>query len=337
MIDEIYNRRILAYAADIPHLGRLAQPDATAVAHSKLCGSKVTVDVKMKDGVVTDFAQDVKACALGQASSSIMGRHVIGSTAPELRALREQMYKMLKEEGAAPGGKWAELEALDSKVAEGTQTDAILKIWALLRHMTRWLLNRPGGTLDIAANVERYQGVVSDLRKALPHVLGKAGQGDFTCDREKWEGLGMPSALALRLARMPDLRAALDMAEIARQSDEPIEKVARIFYELGEALDLGWLRDQIEALPVEGHWHAQARGSLLDELNQQHRALAQQVLSMGVDDSGDVSAVQAWLQRDDATLQHTRSMLAEILTQNADYPIASVAVRRLAQLAQLPV
>ncbi|MFC5439972.1 NAD-glutamate dehydrogenase [Rhodanobacter ginsenosidimutans] len=232
---------------------------------------------------------------------------------------------------------WAELEALDSKVAEGTQTDAILKIWALLRHMTRWLLNRPGGTLDIAANVERYQGVVSDLRKALPHVLGKAGQGDFTCDREKWEGLGMPSALALRLARMPDLRAALDMAEIARQSDEPIEKVARIFYELGEALDLGWLRDQIEALPVEGHWHAQARGSLLDELNQQHRALAQQVLSMGVDDSGDVSAVQAWLQRDDATLQHTRSMLAEILTQNADYPIASVAVRRLAQLAQLPV
>jgi glutamate dehydrogenase len=147
----------------------------------------------------------------------------------------------------------------------------------------------------------------------------------------------MPSWLALGLARLRDLRAALDLAEIARQSDEPIEKVARIFYELGEALDLGWLRDQIEALPVEGHWHAQARGSLLDELNQQHRALAQQVLSMGVDDSGDASAVQTWLQRDDATLQHTRSMLAEILTQNADYPIASVAVRRLAQLAQLPI
>jgi NifU-like protein involved in Fe-S cluster formation len=82
------------------------------VAHSKLCGSKVTVDLKMQDGVVTDFAHDVKACALGQASSSIMGRHVIGSTAPELRALREQMYKMLKEEGPVPQGKWAELQAL---------------------------------------------------------------------------------------------------------------------------------------------------------------------------------------------------------------------------------
>ncbi len=112
MIDEIYNRQILGFAADIPHLGRLPAPDATAVAHSKLCGSKVIVDLKMQGGVVTDFAHDVKACALGQASSSIMGRHVIGCTAPELRALREQMYKMLKEEGPVPQGKWAELQAL---------------------------------------------------------------------------------------------------------------------------------------------------------------------------------------------------------------------------------
>jgi NifU-like protein involved in Fe-S cluster formation len=112
MIDEIYNRKILGYAADIPRLERLAQPDATAVAHSKLCGSKVTVDLVMQNGVVSDFGQDVKACALGQASSSIMARHVVGSTAPELRELKDQMYKMLKESGPVPMGKWAELEAL---------------------------------------------------------------------------------------------------------------------------------------------------------------------------------------------------------------------------------
>src|SRR5438034_11845964 len=112
MINEIYNRKILEFAADIPRLQRLDAPDATATAISRLCGSKVTVDVRMADGVISDFGQDVKACALGQASSSIMGRHVVGSTAPELRALRERMYKMLKEEGAPPEGKWAELEAL---------------------------------------------------------------------------------------------------------------------------------------------------------------------------------------------------------------------------------
>jgi NifU-like protein involved in Fe-S cluster formation len=112
MINEIYNKKILAFAADIPRLQRLAAPDATATAISRLCGSKVTVDLRMKDGVVTDFGHDVKACALGQASSSIMARHVVGSTGAELKALRDQMHRMLKEQGAPPAGKWADLEAL---------------------------------------------------------------------------------------------------------------------------------------------------------------------------------------------------------------------------------
>ena len=112
MINEIYNRQILGFAADIPRLQRLAHPDATAMAVSRLCGSKVTVDLAMKDGVVSDFGQEVKACALGQASSSIMARHVVGSTGEELRSVRDQMYKMLKEEGPAPTGKWADLQAL---------------------------------------------------------------------------------------------------------------------------------------------------------------------------------------------------------------------------------
>ncbi len=112
MINDIYNRRILEFAADIPRLQRLPDADATVVAHSRLCGSKVTVDVKMKDGVVTDFGHDVKACALGQASSSVMARHVVGSSGEELKALRAQMHAMLKENGPPPAGKWADLEAL---------------------------------------------------------------------------------------------------------------------------------------------------------------------------------------------------------------------------------
>jgi len=112
MINEIYNRKILEFAADIPRLQRLDAPDATAVAISRLCGSKVTVDLQVKEGVVSDFGHDVKACALGQASSSIMARRVVGSTPEELRALRERMYKMLKENGPPPDGRWSDLEAL---------------------------------------------------------------------------------------------------------------------------------------------------------------------------------------------------------------------------------
>jgi NifU-like protein involved in Fe-S cluster formation len=115
MIDDIYNRRILELAADIPRLGRLATPDASATAHSKLCGSTVTVDLSLDaDGVtVADFAHDVKACALGQASSSIMARHVVGSTSDELRSLRDTVRRMLKENGAPPAGKWAEIAVLE--------------------------------------------------------------------------------------------------------------------------------------------------------------------------------------------------------------------------------
>jgi NifU-like protein involved in Fe-S cluster formation len=112
MLNNIYNRKILGFAADIPRIGRLDAPDATARAHSKLCGSTVTVDLKMQDGVVTDFAHEVKACALGQASSSIMARHVIGASAAELRSVRDQMYAMLKEGGPPPEGKWSDLEVL---------------------------------------------------------------------------------------------------------------------------------------------------------------------------------------------------------------------------------
>jgi NifU-like protein involved in Fe-S cluster formation len=113
MISDIYNKRILELAADIPRLGRLKDAHASATAHSKLCGSTVAVDVKMQDGVVSDFAHDVRACALGQASSSIMARYVVGARPEELRQLREDVRRMLKENGSPPGGRWADVAVLE--------------------------------------------------------------------------------------------------------------------------------------------------------------------------------------------------------------------------------
>ena len=113
MISDVYNAKILGYAGNIPRIGRLDKPDASATAHSKLCGSTVTVDIRMDKDIVVDFAHDVKACALGQAASSIMASHVIGSSAAELRKVREEMRAMLKENAAPPTGRFEELKFLE--------------------------------------------------------------------------------------------------------------------------------------------------------------------------------------------------------------------------------
>lgn len=118
MLNDIYNTKILEYAGNIERIGRLENADASAKAHSKLCGSTIEVDLKMDmgnengDGIVTDFAHQVKACALGQAAASIMARLVVGASASELKALKAQIYAMLKEEGEPPSGKFEEFKFL---------------------------------------------------------------------------------------------------------------------------------------------------------------------------------------------------------------------------------
>src|ERR1700751_1805925 len=113
MLSDVYNKRILELAGNIPRLGRLAAPDASATAHSRLCGSTVTVDLRMDGDTVTDFAHEVKACALGKASSSIMARPIIGDKAPKLRKLRETVRQMLKENGSPPDGNWGDIAVLE--------------------------------------------------------------------------------------------------------------------------------------------------------------------------------------------------------------------------------
>ncbi len=111
--EDIYSQRILELAAGLPRTARLAAPQATAKAHSKLCGSTVTVDLAMEGDVVSDYGQSVKACLLGQSAASVMGREIVGSRAEELRAVGAAMRKMLKEGGPPPEGRWADLAVLE--------------------------------------------------------------------------------------------------------------------------------------------------------------------------------------------------------------------------------
>lgn len=112
MIDDVYNSKILGFAGNIGRIGRLDAPDASAKAHSKLCGSTIVVDLKVEGDKIVDYAHDVKACALGQASSAIVATNIIGATVAEMQQVRLEMQQMLKEGGSPPEGRFADLKYL---------------------------------------------------------------------------------------------------------------------------------------------------------------------------------------------------------------------------------
>ena len=113
MIDDLYSNKILGLAANMPLAGRLAAPQASAEKIAKLCGSRIVVDLDLTDGLVSAFAQEVQACALGQASAAVLGSHVIGASLEEIKAARDALRAMLKDHGPAPTGRFADLAILE--------------------------------------------------------------------------------------------------------------------------------------------------------------------------------------------------------------------------------
>jgi len=230
---------------------------------------------------------------------------------------------------------WAQIEALDGKVNGNAQIDALLVIWAALRNQTRWLLNHTQATLDIAAAVQKYHAGMRALRACLAEAITPREQQRYDADKKRWIDAGFPASIASDLAVLPTPGSGLDIVAVAAEHTLKIERAAEVYFALGEALHLSWLMGKIEELPVESRWHAHARGSLRDELYSQHRALTAQVLEQSGNSGKGADLVAAWLNREDPALKFTLGMFADMRNQViTDYPIVSVAVRRLAQLLQ---
>ncbi len=230
-------------------------------------------------------------------------------------------------------GLWAQIDALDGKVPESVQVDALQVIWHLLRSMSRWLLSRPGKMPEITVAMARYGDGLKAVRGAVPGVLSGVRRDAFAGRVAQWKDKGVPAALAEQLAALPLLEFGCDIVEIAlARKASPVE-VAKAYFALGAALSLPWLYEQVEQLPVDGRWQALARGSLRDELATQARTIVAQILADGGKKPAEAK-VEAWLQRDDSALRFTQTMFADLQNQKAlDYPTLSVAVRRLAQIA----
>ena len=183
--DDIYSQRILELAAAIPRTARLARPHATATAHSKLCGSTVTIDLAMEGDVVTDYGQSVKACLLGQSAASVMGREIVGSSASELRAVGAAMRKMLKQGGPPPHGKWADLAVLE-----------------------------PVRDYQARATPRRCS-CSTRSRTRLRQIEAKRGGGRSALIRKSMSEFAQPERRSERAARRPRIAKALLLAPIA--------------------------------------------------------------------------------------------------------------------------
>ncbi len=225
---------------------------------------------------------------------------------------------------------WSRIESLDNKVDSSLQISATIAMWNLLRQATRWVLNQSGLKTDIHASIERLASGLEVLEKKIRHSLSAAEKLQVQERSEPMLAGGMPKALALRAASMHLLYPALDVVETAARRGTDVLTVATVFFGLGDKLRLKWLRDSVENLPVEGQWHAHARGNLRDELYSQHRKLADRVLQAFPEDK---DAVGSWIIANNEDVERFSSMLSDMHNLTSmDYATVSVAVRSLNQL-----
>jgi glutamate dehydrogenase len=203
---------------------------------------------------------------------------------------------------------WAQIDALDGKVPESVQIDALLVIWNLQRTFTRWLLARPGAIPDIATAVERYHDGFRDIR-AGSGILPDSQRPAYLASLRDWKDKGLSDELAGQLAALPYLGSCTDIIEIARERKLKVVDVARVYFRLGDVLNLPWLSGQIDGLKVDGRWHAVARGVLRDELAHHQRVLVDQVLTMaGATADAKVKAwADRWPRRRPSTTRPLRS------------------------------
>jgi glutamate dehydrogenase len=346
---ELADRKARGQGLTRPELSILLSYDKIVIFNQML-DSDVPEDPYLSKELVRYFPQPLQERFAADMENHRLRREIIATAVTNSFVNRMGatfMMRMQEDTGEAPAQVakaysiarevtearelWAGIDQLDLQVPESAQLDALTQIWNVLRNMSRWLLNRPGERLDIAGAVARYRPGLEALRGSLSSVLSGSDRAQFAEDRARWLDHGFPQALAESLAGLPFLISALDMIEVALERGFDVKDVAKVYFGLGEGLHLKWLLEKIEELPVEGRWHAHARGVMRDELQAQQSALVAQVLAQG--QGAPEQRVATWMNRDDSSLRFTLSMFNDMRNQRGmDYPTVSVAVRRLAQI-----
>jgi len=225
---------------------------------------------------------------------------------------------------------WLKIESLDNKVDSELQIAAMVSMWRLLRQATRWLLNLKGRKLDIRLMVDRLAPGLKVLEKSVGSTMTAEENEELKRQVKVYREGGFSRKLAEHTVMLERLFPTLDVVETAARRRTDVNRVARVFFGLGDALDLKWLRKQVESLEVAGQWHAISRANLRDELFSTHNHLVERVLKS---DGRKKDPVAAWMKTNQEALKPVKNMLNNMKKgAEMDYPTVSVAVRALDRL-----
>jgi glutamate dehydrogenase len=229
---------------------------------------------------------------------------------------------------------WRDIESLDNRVAADTQYGMMYQTSRQLRHMTYWFLAHHPNNLDIEKSVPRLAPGVAKLAAHLADVLGGAELKRYRENVERLKDNRVPESIALRIAGLTPLHAALDIVETSQAVGVDVLYAARTYFALGERLNLDWIREQIEALAIDGHWQAVARGALRDNLYNLQRSLAGKVLARG-NSKDPTSAIDGWLGKRKEQYEFIRRTVTDMRTTvAADFPTLSVALQAVRRMAE---
>jgi glutamate dehydrogenase len=230
---------------------------------------------------------------------------------------------------------WEAIEALDNKVSASVQYSMLRATQALLKQATRWLLDRRDELPDIAAAVERLNPGAMQLIDCLPEVLQAGRLERYEGAAQLYADTGVPPALARKVAALAPMHTALDIIAVAENCKIGVRRAAEMYFQVGGALQLDWIADQIDSLHVEGVWQAKARGSLRDNLYGLHRALCAKVLGGTARRTAPRVAVLEWMAARAAKAAHLNQTLEEMRGGGQlDFATASVALQEIRRLAQ---
>ncbi|RUR15894.1 NAD-glutamate dehydrogenase [Legionella sp. km535] len=230
---------------------------------------------------------------------------------------------------------WKQIEELGTKISAQQQIDMMMLYVRLSRRVTRWFLRNQRRSLDVSHTIKLYSKGVVEFKKSMPAVFGEHGRAQYQEQYEERIKDGVPPSLAHELTVTRGLFAATDIIELAHTNNVSIEKVAEIYFGIGEFLDLSWIRTQVIIHPTENHWESLSREALRDDLDWQQRQLTSGIMCFDAKNKDFAARLESWGTVHAALIERWRFILTDLKSSTVlNYTMFFVAIRELLDLTQ---